>query len=147
MSSAATKLHWPPRNRRELIEHARLSYEAHCEVMAEAYPPFTPKPWDDQDAAVREAWIEQITPELGSGATDAKSAARDEPAHGFPDVGSRDAPHTDLDLIVLAVRRAYAARSNVGAVTRWLELALEVAEGNREDYPNEIGRLLGGESD
>ena len=49
-------------------------------------------------------WIEQITPELGSGATDAKSAARDEPAHGFPDVGSRDAPHTDLDLIVFAVR-------------------------------------------
>lgn len=62
-SSAATTLAWPPRNRRGLIEHARLAYEAHMDVMVEQYPETRVTPWDDQDAAVREAWIEHITPE------------------------------------------------------------------------------------
>lgn len=88
------------------------------EQMLLAYPETRMTPWDDQDAAVREAWIEHTTPE------------------------ERELRVTDYELIVRAIRRAYAERSSIGAVTRWLELALEIADGNREDYPNEIERLL-----
>jgi hypothetical protein len=59
-------LRWPPRHRRELIEHAKLSYEAHWEQMLLAYPHLSMTAWDDQDAGVREAWIEHVTPEEGN---------------------------------------------------------------------------------
>lgn len=55
---------WPPRTKRDLIEHAKRAYEAHALVNAIDYPDAAPiRPWDEQDAAVREAWIEHITPE------------------------------------------------------------------------------------
>lgn len=50
-------------SRRSIIEEAKLCYEAHWEQMLLAYPHLQMTPWDDQDAAVREAWIEHITPE------------------------------------------------------------------------------------
>jgi hypothetical protein len=61
--SAAKTLVWPPRHKRELIEHAKRAYEAHWEQMLLAYPHLRMTPWDDQDAAVREAWIEHVAPE------------------------------------------------------------------------------------
>lgn len=39
---------------------ARLCYEAHVEQEKLAYPPYDPKPWAEQDEAVREAWLEHI---------------------------------------------------------------------------------------
>ena len=50
-------------NRRSVIEEAKLCYEAHWEQMLLAYPHLRMTQWDDQDAAVREAWIEHSTPE------------------------------------------------------------------------------------
>jgi hypothetical protein len=50
-------------HRRSVIDEARLCYAAHCEQMLVSYPDLRMKSWDDQDAAVREAWIEHVTPE------------------------------------------------------------------------------------
>ena len=50
-------------NRRSIIEEARLCYEAAMEQMVLSYPNLSIRDWDDQDATVREAWIEHITPE------------------------------------------------------------------------------------
>ena len=50
-------------HRRSIIEEAQLAYAAHWEQMLLAYPHLQMTPWDDQDAAVREAWIEAVTPE------------------------------------------------------------------------------------
>lgn len=60
--AASGRLHWPPHHKRELIEHAKLAYAAHMEQMILSYPELRMTPWNDQDAAVREAWIEHITP-------------------------------------------------------------------------------------
>lgn len=49
--------------RRSVIEEAQLAYEAHWGQMLLSYPELRMTPWDDQDAAVREAWIEAVTPE------------------------------------------------------------------------------------
>ena len=55
---------WPPGTKLDLIEHAKAAYIIHGRVMAHDYPHLSPQvPWDDQDAAVREAWIEYVTPE------------------------------------------------------------------------------------
>ena len=62
-AAASTPSWWPPRNRRDIIRAARGAYEAHMEQMLLAYPALRMTPWDDQDAAVREAWIEAVTPE------------------------------------------------------------------------------------
>lgn len=50
-------------HRRSVIDEARLCYAAHCEQMLVSYPDLRIAEWDDQDAAVREAWIEHVTPE------------------------------------------------------------------------------------
>lgn len=63
MSDAATNVSSAARTRRSLIDDARLAYAAHWEQMLLSYPELLMTPWDEQDAAVREAWIEAVTPE------------------------------------------------------------------------------------
>ena len=53
---------WFRSTKQDVFRDAREAYAAHCEVMKTTYPELAdPLPWDDQDAAVREAWIEHVT--------------------------------------------------------------------------------------